>query len=71
MIVLVLDLDHTLVHAVPDHFVPGFDAFVIPRSDQSDYYVHVRPHVLPFLDLVTSYPTNVRLVIWTAATDDG
>lgn len=70
MIVLVLDLDHTLVHSIPDRFVPGFEAFVIPRSENSDYVVHIRPWVLHFIDLVTRFPNKVRLVIWTAATDD-
>ena len=67
--VVVLDLDHTLVHSGPacvDDAVPGFHVSLGGGDER--FYVHVRPHareLVSFLQARDS-PAGVRVGFWTA-----
>ena len=70
-LVLVIDLDHTLVHSLPpDQRVPGWkDAFTICLKDGARYKVHVRPGAREFIQHVLAQDW-LRVCVWTAGTDD-
>jgi TFIIF-interacting CTD phosphatase-like protein len=64
---LVLDLDHTLVHCHRD-LVEGFDHFHVDLGQSEMHTVHVRPHALEFLTLLSQ--VDLSVVIWTAGTSN-
>jgi Dullard-like phosphatase family protein len=66
---LVLDLDETLVHAVPVPVKPMFPAELLKVSqDEGDFvlWLAIRPHVQEFL---SSMAAHYELVVWTAGTE--
>lgn len=65
-VVVVLDLDNTLIHASekPDDRFERFDV----ETEARTYMIHLRPYVCEFLRHLQSRPDRVTLVIWTAAT---
>ena len=58
---LVLDLDETLLHAAPQQ-LPGGASFQVFH-----YYVHLRPGLAAFL---TTCATHFELAFWSSASDD-
>ena len=60
-ILLILDLDETLVHTTPNKLnrEPEFKVF--------DYYVYLRPHLDYFLDTIKD---DFSIAIWSSASDD-
>ena len=65
LLVLLFDLDHTLIHSEPDIRKSSVPGFWINLSMERRY-VHVRPHALELLEWLT---LNDRpFGFWTAAT---
>ena len=60
-ILLILDLDETLIHACAMRLAREEDFRLF------DYYVYVRPHVERFL---TECAAHFRLAVWSSASDD-
>ncbi|WNG43634.1 HAD family hydrolase [Archangium minus] len=60
-ILLILDLDETLIHASTERLERAEDFRLF------DYYVYVRPYVERFL---TECAVHFRLAVWSSASDD-
>ncbi len=60
-ILLILDLDETLIHATEEPLGRSHDFVVGP------YFVHRRPHLAEFL---ASCSASFRLAVWSSASDD-
>ena len=69
--VLVLDLDHTLVHSVPrgTRGVPfAFEHFDVTLANGVEYTTYVRPHLKTLLAVVEAQRDWMRTIVWTAGT---
>lgn len=60
-ILLILDLDETLIHASADALRPDFDFQLY------HYYVDKRPYVREFIDYCSQH---FQLAVWSSASDD-
>jgi len=60
--VILLDLDHTLVHTLDVHY-PGFE--LIPHET---LYIHVRPYVREFLSHLMQHDDLFEFGFWTCGT---
>ena len=64
--VLVLDIDETLVHSIPNGTRGDFT--VTLNGDPTQYQVHVRPGAKSFLKKMLSLSQFLDVGVWTAAT---
>lgn len=70
MLLLVLDLDHTLIHSHRKCLDPDLPGFSVRMADGDRFHVHVRPHALELLEFLIRAAERryLRVGVWTAAT---
>lgn len=69
--VLVLDLDHTLVHSVPRGTRGvsfALEHFDVTLSNGVKYTTYVRPHLKTLLTVLEAQRDWMRTIVWTAGT---
>lgn len=66
---IVLDLDHTVVHATSSCTNSSYSHFVAEFKNASPVVVHIRPYVVEFFRFVSATP-GLEMVVWTAGTSE-
>lgn len=66
-VVIILDLDHTLIHAKKKEEDQFNDKNRPCHIDSDRYYVYLRPHIYRFLD--SCFRITPHVILWTAATE--